>query len=284
MRYFTVVLETGSISRASELLGISQPAISKAMKLLESELGMQLFVANGRGITPTDQARQIALKMRGILSEVDSLVKQERREETNRLSIGSFEVFTTHLIGPLLENYFPEFEVDLLELTPGRLEEKIAQGSVDYGITYLPIPHGELDIHEITQAKMIVAGSLKKFASKSFDELPFVIPVIPVEGSPTKVKGLDGWPDDRIPRNVKYRVTMMESALELCRRGMAVAYLPEFVVRFHNQTVKPSHALGEISVPHKGLSRKQPVYLIKRKSDVEDARYKRLAKGLRQLV
>lgn len=58
------------------------------------------------------------------------------------------------------------------------------------------------------------------------NDLSFVVPIHPAEGTPSKVIGPDGWPDHLIERQIKYRVTMMESAMELCREGHAVAYLP----------------------------------------------------------
>jgi DNA-binding transcriptional LysR family regulator len=72
----------------------------------------------------------------------------------------------------------------------------------------------------------------------------------------------------------------MESALELARRQMAVAYLPHFVVELHNKTVMPKFRLKEIPLVGKGV-RTNPVYLIKRKNDPESTLMKKLAKVIR---
>ena len=53
-----------------------------------------------------------------------------------------------------------------------------------------------------------------ELAKLPFSELPFSTPVGPVEGSPTAVKGLDGWPEHEYQRKVRFQVEMMESALE----------------------------------------------------------------------
>lgn len=54
LRLFHVIAETGSVTRASELLNISQPAISAQIRKLEKELGLPLLKAQGRGIALTD--------------------------------------------------------------------------------------------------------------------------------------------------------------------------------------------------------------------------------------
>ena len=131
--------------------------------------------------------------------------------------------------------------------------------------------------------KMEIFGRKGQFTSTEFKELPFAAPISPVQGTPNKVLGLDGWPDDKILRNIRYQVAMMESALELCRQGLAVAYLPTFVAQLHNEHTKPASQLAKLNSP-RGLTNKgQPVYLIKRKSDVETPFMRSLAKALRAI-
>ena len=78
--------------------------------------------------------------------------------------------------------------------------------------------------------EMGIHGLKGKFSSVDFSELPFVTPISPVSGAPTGVKGLDGWPENEIPRFCKFRVDMMESGLALVRAGEAVIYAPLFVI------------------------------------------------------
>ena len=110
----------------------------------------------------------------------------------------------------------------MLELIPGH-EAAVAEGKADIGITYLPVPHAELDVLKVTTVEMGVFGA-SKWLDKAFDELPFVIPVAPVSGTPSKVQGLDGWPDHLRHRNIVFRVALLETALNLCRQGLAVGF------------------------------------------------------------
>ena len=53
LRLFNIVVQTGNITHASSILNISQPALSRQIKSLEDEIGVQLFVRNTDGLTLT---------------------------------------------------------------------------------------------------------------------------------------------------------------------------------------------------------------------------------------
>jgi DNA-binding transcriptional LysR family regulator len=93
---------------------------------------------------------------------------------------------------------------------------------------------------------------------------------------------MDGWPDDSIPRKAKYQVTMLETALALGRNGLGAAYLPNFVVRLHNESTKTAHQLIELAVPKK-VRTINPVYLVKRRTDTENSTMRNLAKAVRAI-
>jgi DNA-binding transcriptional LysR family regulator len=281
-----MIAQTGSLTEASQLLNISQPALSKAVKLLEHELGVKLLAPLGRGIIVTDEGRRIAERANGIIGDLERLreIGSATDASQRKLSIASFEVFTTYFLGSVLAENPNGLVADIYELTPGDMEEAVASGMADIGITYLPIPHRDLELIEMTKIKMgIYCGAATKFDKFEFEDLPFVIPIRPIKGTPTKIQGLDGWPDSSIPRKVVFRVGMMESALELCRRGVAVAYLPQFVVQIHNENVKSQRALKEIAPPKNLKQKPQSVYLIKRKSMVETKALRLIAKALRTI-
>jgi DNA-binding transcriptional LysR family regulator len=220
-----------------------------------------------------------------ILRDLDALkrdIDEENAAAADRpLRVGSFEVFTTHFLGSLVGDGLGSRPLTLHELAPGHLEQALAEGQIDLGITYIPIPHADVDHLRVAQVEMGVFRRRGAFSEPAFDQLPFVVPVTPVTGSPDRVRGLDGWPDHLRRRNIRYRVTLMESALELCRQGLAVAFLPRFVVRAHNAKLKPEYRLEPIEIPAGASLGKQAVYLIKRKTDVEDVPMKKLARAIR---
>lgn len=288
LRYFCTVAKTGSVHRAAEILHLSPAAISKAIKLLEEEAQVTLFVPSGRGIALTEQGKLFSRKAEDILRQVDDLQRLSTTEEKKAgpIRIASFEVFTTHFLGPLIEKYFPTTPFILYELGPGKLEEALAEGHIDLGVTYIPIPRPEIDFLKVSSLKMGVYGSSHFNDQMPLEKLPFVIPVSPIEGSPNRIQGLDGWPDHLAAREIKYRVTLMESALEIARRGLGVVYLPEFIAKLHNEKVLEKFRLRRLPVklPFPSKLSEQPIYILKRKNSKEDSATKRLAAALRQIT
>ncbi len=287
LRYFCTVARTENIHRASEMLRLSPAALSKSIKILEDELGIPLLVPSGRGIKVTEAGRKFAVRAEQLLSEFEALEASAREMSASRkiIRLASFEVFTTHFLGPLVSEFFKDEELTLHELTPGILEQSIVDHFTDVGITYLPIARAGLDFLKVTQIEMAVFGIKGAFQGVPWNELPFAVPVTPLQGTPTKVAGLDGWPDHIFQRKAKYRVTMMESALELSRIGSAVVYLPKFVARLHNRKAKEAFQLYPLSLsvtlPTKYVQ--QPVFIVKRQLEVESDLIKRLARSLREV-
>ena len=282
VRYFHVFANTGSLVKACEVLHISQPALSKALRLLEQEVGASLLESEGRNLKLTAAGQRFKTLTAPLLDQwlsvKDSMVTVE---QTKMIRIASFEVFTTHFLMHL-QKFIALAQLELQEHRPGQLERVVAEGRADIGITYAPIPVSGVDFTEVTQIKMGVFG-VKAFKNREFSELPFVVPLLPVEGTPSKVQGLDGWPDHRYARKVSHRVTMMESALELCRQGHCVAFLPEFVVHLHNQKTTSEFQLIELSSPLLVKERKQSVFIIQKQGSQESKLVRDLAKSLRAI-
>lgn len=282
VRYFHVFAETGSLVKSSEILHISQPALSKALRLLEQEVGVQLLETEGRGLRLTSAGRRLKTITAPLLEQWQDVIPSlQSEDEQASTKIGSFEVFTTYFLKHLTQ-HVELGPLELHEYVPGRLEQALVDGRVDVGITYAPIPKAGIEFIEVTKISMGVFG-LKKFKNTKWNELPFVVPISPSEGTPSKVVGLDGWPDHKYLRQIQYRVTLMESALELCRQGLCVAYLPEFVVELHNKNVLSELRLLEINCEIGKKERQQSVFLVKRLQTQESGLHRQIAKSLRRL-
>ena len=283
LKYFSAVAETGSVRRAADILRVSPPSLSKAIHHLEEELGLKLFIRAGRNIRLTDSGQRFATKTKEVLRGLDELRLSAEEEKTpvQEVRIATFEVFSTYFLEALSGPEWEDVPFTVHDVVPGELERALVERHVDVGITYMPVPHPDLDFLKVASVEMGVFSARGAFPNVEQPDLPFVVPVNPLYGSPSRVRGSDGWPDDAFPRNVRYKVTLLESALQLCRQGKAAGYFPSFVVDAHNAHVVEKYRLERRASPYKGRVCRTDVFLVKRKSDVENRVMKLLGKAIR---
>jgi LysR family transcriptional regulator, nitrogen assimilation regulatory protein len=285
-RYFIKIVDTGSMTRAAEVLNVSASALSKATKSLERQLGVDLVALSGKNIVITDSGLLFAKEARRLLREADELqdLLRRRAEPRQTIRIATFEVFSTYFLSALKDLPWDDQSLVLHDCLPGQIERAVADNQVDFGITYHPLPLPEIDLLNVAAIEMGVYTNASAFKNVNQMELPFVVPVEPLGGAlPTRIRGLDGWPSDAYERRVKYQVTLMESALELVRQGRAAGYFPKFVAAEHNRRHKEEFHLLRRRTPYPGRVCTTNVYLIKRRSDKESDVLKQIAKQIRRI-
>lgn len=282
LKQFCTVCETGNLRKAAEFLSISPSGLSKSMAILEQELGFPLFHPSGRGIVVSDQGQQVYENAKKILLQVDNILGTST-EQSPVLRLGSFEVFTTHFMGPLLEKYLPGREIEIHELVPGRLEESLVFNKVDLGITYEPVPRPGIEYLKAASLLMGAYALKGKFHNMELSEIPFIVPVTPLEGAPSGVKGRDGWPDNKIQRNVRYRVDLLATGLEIARQGLAAVFIPRFVAQLHNTSIASAYKLAPLPLPRSLAHVKRDIFIVRRESSGEDKTVRQVAQALREI-
>lgn len=276
LKQFCVVHETGNLRKAAEILNMSHSALSKSLKVLQDEIGIRLLEQNGRGILVTDAGKEFVHKAQSLL-DLENRILTRSFTAPDQFKIGSFESFSTHLLGMKWQNYFGPLPLQIHELSSGQIEKAVSEGTIDVGITYEPIPTKDLEFITLGKVKMGIYHRKGFFKKSSFESLPFVAPLMPSVGTPSSAKGLDGWPDHEFPRNIRFRVDLMESGLALVRAGAAVIFIPDFVA------VTQNYALGEdfkfIERDHSALSKKveRRIFLIVKNSRQKEKNIRTLA-------
>lgn len=130
-----------NVSATAQALYTSQPGISKQVRMLEDELGVEIFSRSGKHLTHITPAGQVILRIAGdILLQVDAIrrVAQEFRDE-NR---GELRIATTHTqaryaLPPVIKRFterFPDVSLQMHQGTPTQIAEMAAKGQVDFAI------------------------------------------------------------------------------------------------------------------------------------------------------
>lgn len=282
LKQFQVLYKVGNLRKASELIGISHSGLSKSMNTLEIELNQKLYFQSGRKIVFTDQAHDLALQIPTFLGQLEKLMFFDKKESKKSLKIGSFEVFSTYFsksLAPLLDNYILDFH----ELFPGKMEKALLQREIDLAITYEPIPMEGVEYIKATQIEMGAFVRKGTFLKTNILEIPFAAPAIPIEGAPSNIKGLDSWPDNKFPRNILFRVDLMETGLSLTRNGLCAIFIPTFVAKLHNEVVKEKFKLVQKNLPRKMKKVTRDVYIVKREGTLDSDKIKDLKNILSQI-
>ena len=141
LRYFQAVAEELSFSKAAKALRIAQPALSRAVKELEQELGAQLLERNKRNVKLTP-AGAVLLHEAGLLlglsEETVRKVQRTARGQEGELRLGYIGPPTQPFLSQLLKEYrqrHPRVTVQLEERTPERVWEMVSKDRIDVGLT-----------------------------------------------------------------------------------------------------------------------------------------------------
>lgn len=140
LRSFVAVAEARSFTRAASLVHLSQPAISRQIARLETELGAQLFERYGRRVECTADGRLLLPLARNIVARADDaarLIKEHVGTVSSKVSLGSTGTVFAYLLAPVLASFmktYPGVHLDLLEKEDVLLEEAVMNGELDCAI------------------------------------------------------------------------------------------------------------------------------------------------------
>ncbi|MFK3668974.1 LysR family transcriptional regulator [Leifsonia aquatica] len=137
LRYFSAVVEAGSLTAAAAELRMSQPPLSVAIAKLEADVGVPLLVRSPRGVEPTSAGRFLLDASSRILSEVDEVVAALGRFGTGvagSLTFAAVPALMWHRLPQLLKAHLadaPEVEVRLVDPPPWTAIDMLQQRKVD---------------------------------------------------------------------------------------------------------------------------------------------------------
>lgn len=144
LRYFAGVAHEGNFRKAAERLHVSQPALSKQVRVLEEELGVCLFDRHSAGARLTIAGKVFQGEVRQILAQVERSILAVRAAETGRsgtLSIGHVGFLASSFMPEALALFrkkFPAVEVKLHEMRSSAQVTALQEGDIEIGLTAAP--------------------------------------------------------------------------------------------------------------------------------------------------
>jgi len=144
LRYFVAVCDSGGFSRAASAIGIAQPALTRQVKLLETEVGLPLIIRTARGAMPTEEGRYLLARCREHLDGLDNLVRDLRQHFSGVAgpivlgicpTIAPF--FLDDITGYVREAH-PSLALSVIQAYSGDLQNLMRVGGLDLALTYRP--------------------------------------------------------------------------------------------------------------------------------------------------
>lgn len=142
LKYLIGIVDSGlNITAAAERLYTSQPGISKQLKQLEAELGMQLFTRKGKSLAAvTPAGREVVARARKILREVEnisSLASDLTDEQEGILSIATTHTQARYVLPEVIRSFrqrYPKVDLELHQGTSEQIAELVSANKVDFAI------------------------------------------------------------------------------------------------------------------------------------------------------
>ncbi|MGW4730664.1 LysR family transcriptional regulator [Streptomyces shenzhenensis] len=146
LRSFVAVADTGSLTRAAERLFLSQPALTKQIKQLETRLGVRLFTRSRAGMTLTEPGRTLAARAPALLADWDRLLREtkgaaDRAARVLRVGFmaSAANEATQHIVAEFARRR-PGWRADMRQAAWSDPTAGLADGDTDVALLRLPFP------------------------------------------------------------------------------------------------------------------------------------------------
>ena len=160
LTYFLKVAEHGNFTHAATDLGVSQPALSRAISKLEEELGQPLFERKPRSVALTDAGRLFQSRVRQVLDILhDAQAEITDDGQSGRLRVAVIPTIAPFFLPPLLSSFasdHPNAQVIVTEDVTEQSIKRCAQGEVDVAILALPITAKYLEVEPLFEEELLL--------------------------------------------------------------------------------------------------------------------------------
>lgn len=164
LKTFVTIAAEGSITKASELLFLSQPAVSAHIKALEDELGLQLFNRTAKGMSLSAQGLALLAKAEQLLQLQKELLLDAKRlkgELHGCIRLGSNRGASAKLLGQLLNQLstlYPQLDIRMQYGSSVEIQQAVLQGKVDAGFYTSIKPDQALHTIEVDSYGIYIAA------------------------------------------------------------------------------------------------------------------------------
>jgi DNA-binding transcriptional LysR family regulator len=173
-RSFYYVAKFGNISKASEHLFVSQPAVSRAIKQLEDDLGCQLFFRTSKGVQLTQEGVVLfehIEKAFNLISSGEKRIAEFKGLEVGEVRIAASDTLCKYYLVPylkLFKTYYPGIKVIVTCPNTPEIVRLLKEGEIDFGLVNMPVKDDALEFKHIMDIQdCFIVGQKFKYLSGS---------------------------------------------------------------------------------------------------------------------
>lgn len=190
LRYFLAVVREESITKAAELLHITQPTLSRQIAQMEEEMGVKLFDRSTRKIVLTNEGLLLRRRAEEILELVDKTERELSEQDEmveGTVAIGCGDLAAVQLLPDLIRSYherYPAVTFDLYTATADHIKDRMDRGLTDVGLLLEPVSMEKYDYIRLDrQEQWVVAmhpdaplARLERITAQDLKGLPLILP------------------------------------------------------------------------------------------------------------
>lgn len=239
--YFLEIAESGTFQKAASRLGLTQPALSKQMFLLEKELGINVLERGGRSVRLTHEGErfyQYSVRMKELWEEIQNAFSKENELKGN-FSISAGGTVSAWILPQILKDILkkrPGLSLSVREGDASETKNAVLKGEVDLGILTGPISEPSLNVLEFLSDKIYPVAAKDhpifqktKIKIEDIKKQPFVC-FHPGSALRKAVeKKIKSFSKDFGP-NIAMELRSVESVIQSLEAGLGIGFLSEYSI------------------------------------------------------
>lgn len=244
--YFITIARLGSFQAAAQALFLTQPTLSKSIKILETSIGKPLFHRHAKGVQLTPEGEILYREGVKILQLMDSVSKELENPSdplSGTLRIGTYDSILIYFWAEFLKKFskrHPNLKFEIKTMRSAEVQKSLQNDEVDFAFIISPKPATELVISSLQKDCFYFFESTAK--QKSYRTLKDAPLIYMEQAFGQNKQTLDEilqhmTINDKSQRQI-YLVSSLESVKELCLNGLGVGILPCFVASKELKTNK----------------------------------------------
>ena len=239
LAYFVQVAELGSFSKAARVLDIAQPALSRQVRALETQLHETLLLRNGRGVVLTEAGQRLyehGVNILQSLAQAEAEIGANRDAPLGRITIGLPPTLARQLTLPLIDSFrrrCPLAQLSIVEGLSSHISEWISSGRVDLGLLYNPEAQPGLDITPMIEEALCLISPVDAQAvsgALALADLPRYPLILPERGHALRKLLENRAVLAGLKLNIAWEVSSIAAIIDLVCAGYGHAVLHESAV------------------------------------------------------